>query len=240
LRDYGIKDQIGLEDTLTKFINRLVAVFSEVKRVLKSDGTMWIIMGDAYTSGNRGWRAPDKKNKARAMKTRPKTPKGLKPKDLIGIPWRLAFELQNNGWYLRRDIIWYKPNAMPESVLDRPNCSHEYIFLLSKSKKYFYNNAVKEENGDIRRNRQSVWKISTRPSAYGHTAAFPRQLIEPCILAGTEIEDFVLDPFFGSGTVGIVCQLLGRKFIGIEINPDYIKISKKRLRNSSRKNEMKN
>lgn len=138
LRDYGIDEQIGLEHSLPQFINRLVAVFSEVRRVLSDDGTLWLNIGDGYTSGNRGWRAPDKKNPARAMDVRPDTPEGLKPKDLLGVPWRLAFALQQDGWYLRSDIVWNKPNAMPESVKDRPVRAHEYIFMLTKSEKYFY------------------------------------------------------------------------------------------------------
>ncbi|MEQ4198756.1 site-specific DNA-methyltransferase [Pseudomonas syringae] len=142
LRDYGIDDQIGLELTMPQFIQKLVVVFSEVRRVLTDDGTLWINIGDGYTSGNRGYRAADKKNPARAMAVRPDTPEGLKPKDLMGIPWRLAFALQDDGWYLRQDIIWNKPNPMPESVRDRCTKSHEYIFLLSKSKKYYFDQAA--------------------------------------------------------------------------------------------------
>ncbi|MDR1677037.1 MAG: site-specific DNA-methyltransferase, partial [Deltaproteobacteria bacterium] len=159
LRTYGICDQIGLEDTVSQYINKLVSVFSEVKRVLADDGTFWLNIGDSYTSGNRGYRAPDKKNPARAMNIRPDTPDGLKPKDLIGLPWRLAFALQSDGWFLRNDIIWNKPNAMPESVKDRPSRSHEYIFMLTKSEKYYYDwQASKEltDNGGLR-NRRSVW-----------------------------------------------------------------------------------
>ena len=138
LRDYDIEDQIGLEPTLPQFINRLIAVFQEVKRVLKRDGTFWLNIGDGYTSGNRTWRAPDKKNPARAMSVRPETPEGLKPKDLIGVPWRLALALQQDGWYLRSDIVWRKPNAMPESVKDRPTRAHEYIFLFTRNERYYY------------------------------------------------------------------------------------------------------
>lgn len=134
LRDYGISGQIGLEDTLQQYINKLVSVFSEAKRVLKDSGVFWLNIGDGYTSGNRGYRAPDKKNPARAMTVRPDTPEGLKSKDLLGIPWRLALALQEDGWYLRSDIIWNKPNAMPESVKDRPTRSHEYVFMLTKKK----------------------------------------------------------------------------------------------------------
>ena len=131
LRDYGIEGQIGLEEKLQQYINKLTAVFSEAKRVLRNDGVFWLNIGDGYTSGNRGYRAPDKKNPARAMSVRPDTPDGLKPKDLLGIPWRIALALQADGWFLRSDIIWNKPNAMPESVKDRPTRSHEYIFMLT-------------------------------------------------------------------------------------------------------------
>lgn len=130
MRDYKVPGQIGLEETLPQFLNRLVAIFAEIKRILKDNGTLWLNVGDGYTSGNRGWRAPDKKNAARAMNVRPDTPEGLKPKDLLGTPWRLAFRLQEDGWFLRSDIVWHKPNAMPESVKDRPTRAHEYLFLL--------------------------------------------------------------------------------------------------------------
>jgi site-specific DNA-methyltransferase (adenine-specific) len=165
LRDYGIDDQIGLDATLPQFLHRLVAIFEETKRVLAADGTLWLNIGDGYTSGNRGWRAPDKKNPARAMNIRPDTPQGLKPKDLIGVPWRLAFALQDNGWYLRSDIVWHKPNAMPESVKDRPTRSHEYLFMLTKSEQYFYDwQAVREPAGGGKlRNRRSVWNVNTKP-----------------------------------------------------------------------------
>lgn len=227
LRDYGVEDQIGLEAELQQFINRLVAVFSEVRRVLKDEGTLWLNIGDGYTSGNRGWRAPDKKNPARAMNVRPDTPAGLKSKDLIGVPWRLAFALQADGWYLRSDVVWNKPNAMPESVKDRPTRSHEYVFLLSKSEHYQYDHtAVLEPNG---RNRRSVWNINTQPTPHAHFATFPPALVEPCILASTKEGDFVLDPFFGSGTVGIVCEALSRRYVGIELNPDYVQLATSRL-----------
>lgn len=228
LRDYNIPDQIGLEETMPQFINRLVGVFAEAKRVLADDGILWVNIGDGYTSGNRGWRAPDKKNPARAMEVRPETPEGLKPKDLHGIPWRLAFALQNDGWYLRADIIWHKPNAMPESVKDRPTRAHEYLFMLTKSEKYFYDReAVLEENG---RNRRSVWNINTQPFPGAHFATFPTTLVEPCILASTRSGDFVLDPFFGSGTVGVVAQQLNRRYVGIELHPGYVELAANRLK----------
>lgn len=230
LRDYNIEGQIGLEETLSQYLNRLIAIFSEAKRVLKIDGTFWLNIGDGYTSGNRGYRAPDKKNPARAMSIRPDTPEGLKPKDLIGIPWRLALALQDDGWYLRTDIVWNKPNAMPESVKDRPTRSHEYIFLFSKSERYYYDRkAILEENNGKLRNKRTVWNLNTTPYQGAHFATFPPKLIEPCILASTKPYDYVLDPFFGSGTVGEVCKNYNRKYIGIELNPEYVDIAIDRL-----------
>jgi site-specific DNA-methyltransferase (adenine-specific) len=231
LRDYGIEGQIGLEETLPQFINRLVGVFADVRRVLAPGGCLWINIGDGYTSGNRGYRAPDKKNPARAMSVRPDTPEGLKPKDLMGIPWRLAFALQDDGWYLRTDIIWNKPNAMPESVKDRPTRSHEYLFMFSKSERYHYDYEQMREptaSGAMRA-RRSVWSINTQPNDIAHYAVFPPALIEPCIQATSRPGDFVLDPFFGSGTVGLVCQKLERRFVGIELNPGYVRMALRRL-----------
>jgi site-specific DNA-methyltransferase (cytosine-N4-specific) len=224
LRDYGIAGQIGLESTLAGFINTLTGVFAEVRRVLKPDGILWLNIGDGYTSGNRGWRAPDKKNRNRAMSVRPDNPPDLKDKDLLGVPWRLAFALQADGWFLRSDIIWHKPNAMPESVKDRPTRSHEYLFMLTREEKYAYHpDAVKEPTQDGgNRNRRTVWNINTSPSGGAHIASFPEELVEPCILSSSKSGDFVLDPFCGSGTVGLVCRRLERQFIGIELNPDYV------------------
>lgn len=230
LRDYKIDAQIGLEPTLPQFINSLVGVFREARRVLRDDGVLWLNIGDGFTSGNRGWRAPDKKNPARAMSVRPNTPEGLKPKDLLGIPWRLAFALQDDGWYLRADIIWNKPNAMPESVRDRPTRSHEYLFMFSKQEQYFYDReAVKELNG---RNLRSVWNINTTPFPGAHFATFPQKLVEPCLKASTQPGDFVLDPFFGSGTVGLAAHQLDRRYVGIELNPDYVALAADRLNTS--------
>ncbi len=231
LRDYNIDDQIGLELTLPQFIHSLVGVFREVRRVMKDDGVLWLNIGDGFTSGNRGWRAPDKKNRARAMNVRPVTPDGLKPKDLLGIPWRLAFALQDDGWCLRTDVVWNKPNAMPESVRDRPTRSHEYLFMFTKNERYFYErDSVREANG---RNLRSVWSVNTSPgSGGGHIAAFPPRLIEPCIISSTRQDDFVLDPFFGSGTAGIVANQMGRRYAGIELNPEYVELAMRRLAGS--------
>lgn len=231
LRDYGIGDQIGLEPTVGQFIDRLVGIFSEIKRILTDDGTIWLNIGDGYTSGGRTWRAPDKKNPGRAMNIRPDTPEGLKPKDLLGVPWRLAFALQENGWYLRSDIVWHKPNAQPESVKDRPVRAHEYLFMLSKSEKYFYDWRIMRERADNggTRSRRSVWSINTKPFNGSHFATFPPDLVRPCVRASSETGDFVLDPFFGSGTVGLVSKEEGREFIGIELNPEYVEMAKKRI-----------
>jgi site-specific DNA-methyltransferase (cytosine-N4-specific) len=232
LRDYGTRGQIGAEENPNDYTVRLVAVFDEVRRVLTEDGTLWLNIGDSYTSGNRAYRAPDKKNPVRAMSYRARTPDGLKPKDLVGIPWRLALALQEAGWYLRSDIIWEKPNCMPESVKDRPTRSHEYIFLFSKSPKYYYDyESIQEPNG---RNRRTVWSIPTDPFPGAHFATFPTRLIEPCIIGGSEPRDWVLDPFLGSGTVGVVCEQQGRKYVGIELNPDYVEIAVERIRKTER------
>lgn len=227
LRDYNVEEQLGLVESLPQYLNRLVEIFAEARRVLADDGVFWLNIGDSYTSGNRGWRAPDRKNRARAMSVRPTTPEGLKPKDLIGLPWRLAFALQDDGWYLRTDIVWNKPNAMPESVRDRPNRSHEFIFMFTKSERYKYHrDVVREQNG---RNLRSVWNVNTKPFPGAHFATFPPALIEPCILSSTDGNDVVLDPFFGSGTVGIVAQQLMRRYVGIELNPEYVAMATMRL-----------
>lgn len=263
LRDYGVEGQIGLEETPEEYVEKLVAVFREVRRVLRDDGTLWLNLGDSYTSGGRATRAPDRKSGAREMSVRPPTPFGLKPKDLVGIPWRVAFALQADGWYLRSDIIWAKPNALPESVRDRPTKAHEYIFLLSKSPRYYYDaDAIREPLAEttikrgskgkyvgaarkglkqqpsknahvmghpLGRNKRTVWTVSTKPFKGAHFAVFPPDLIEPCILAGSPPGGIVLDPFFGSGTTGVVAEKHGRQWIGIELNPDYIEIARGRL-----------
>lgn len=231
LRDYDCPGQIGSEERVADYIEKLVLVFRELRRVLRDDGTFWLNIGDCYTSGGRTRRAPDRKNPARAMSYRAPTPEGLKPKDLIGVPWRVAMALQADGWYLRSEIIWHKPNPHPESVKDRPTRAHETIFLLSKNEEYFYDHhAVKERgvNGTLR-SRRSVWAVQTEPINQAHFATFPTKLIEPCILAGSHMGDCVIDPFFGSGTTGLVAALNGRSFIGIELKSEYVQIARKRL-----------
>ena len=195
LRNYNDEEkQLGMEDTPEEFVDNLVKVFREVKRVLRDDGTVWLNLGDSYSSGGR---TTTTNQSLRGDKdygvTRPKPSKGIKPKDLIGIPWRVALALQQDGWYLRQDIIWHKPNPMPESVKDRCTKAHEYIFLLSKNVKYYYDNeAIKEDakfpggptGANAKKNKRSVWTITTKPFKGAHFATFPMDLIEPCVLAG--------------------------------------------------------
>lgn len=266
LRDYGVPGQMGLEKTPEEFVENLVRVFREVRRVLRDDGTVWLNLGDSYAhdiKGSGGGWANDPSNYAfQAQKTTPrKCNHGLKPKDLVGIPWRVAFALQADGWYLRQDIIWNKPNPMPESVTDRCTKSHEYIFLLTKSARYYYDaeairEPVKDTSGKNMRapklgehrkdgnydtvtaktyaeikgaNRRSVWTITTKPFKEAHFATFPPEIPEICIRAGSRPGDIILDPFSGAATTGLVAERLGREYIGIELNPDYVKMADKRV-----------
>lgn len=232
LRDYSIDGQIGLNMSLDEYLERLVDVFAEVWRVTREDGTLWLNIGDSYTSGGRTWRAPDKKNPVRAMDVRPATPEGLKPKDLIGVPWRLAFALQSAGWFLRADVVWNKPNCQPESVKDRPTRSHEYVFLFSKSEHYFYDpDAVRGPNG---RNLRTVWDLNTQPFPDAHFATYPTTLAERCVALTSKPEDLVLDPFFGSGTTGQVALQAHRRFVGIELNKEYARIALRRFNGAVR------
>lgn len=277
LRDYGNDGQIGLEQTPEQYIEQMVLVFREVWRVLKNDGTLWLNLGDSYASFRDGKATPDT---TRGDSKGTLVPKGsaanrmansfagssIKHKDLVGIPWRVAFSLQQDGWYLRQDIIWHKPNPMPESVMDRCTKAHEYIFLLTKSSKYYFDNEViKEPSAQLgktnirfggnkygdsddpkhatksgntyidsgKRNKRSVWTVTTRPFKGAHFATFPPQLIEPCILAGCPEGGTVLDPFFGAGTTGLVAQRHNRKWIGCELNPEYAAIAQARIESES-------
>ena len=271
LRDYGGEDkQIGQENTPEEYIQNLVEVFRLVRDNLTDDGTLWVNIGDSYynyrpgkgqsypkqTVANSKQDLPDKCAK-RGNKL-----EGYKEKDLIGIPWMLAFALRQDGWYLRQDIIWHKPNPMPESVKDRCTKSHEYIFLLSKNKKYYYDHeAIKEKavgerwggNTPInmkntkdtdntfsgltrprkmlydKRNKRSVWKVTTKPYKNAHFAVYPPELITPCILAGSEPNDIILDPFMGSGTTAMVAKSLGRNYIGCELHEDYGNLIQERV-----------
>jgi len=308
LRDYGVDGQLGLEATLPEFIAGMVDVFDLCRQLLADDGTLWLNMGDSY-AGTRGaaWGPSPASTKARAMtasRRRDDTSiprsdvrvEGLKPKDLVGQPWRLAFALQDAGWWLRQDIIWHKPNPMPESVRDRCTKAHEYLFLLTKSEKYFYDFDAMQEpvsgtahargsgvnpkampsgwdtapgghreltgrytgtgvgfgrgydkaakprvkqnvsfSGSVNglvdtRNRRSVWSIPTQSFDGAHFATFPEALVEPCVLAGSRPGDIVFDPFMGSGTVASVAQRLGRRWLGAELNPEYIALQAERTR----------
>ena len=233
LRDYAVAAQIGRDDTLTDYIGSIVAAFEEIRRVLRDDGTVWLNVGDAFTSGNRRHRAPDRKNRARAMSVRPPTPRGLKPKDLIGVPWRLAFALQAAGWWLRAEVIWHKPNAHPESVRDLPTKAHETIFLLSKSQDYYYDiGAVRGPRG---RRLRTVWEIATAPlkrvngDADDHPAMMPLTLAHRCVAITSRADSVVLDPYAGAGTTLLAAQGLGRRWVGIEINRAFVDLIERRL-----------
>ena len=310
LRDYGVAGQIGLEQSPDEYVAKLVEVFREVKRVLKDDGTLWLNLGDSYAGSGNG--SSDYREDGASISKNDNKYGNHKPlsnvpaKNLLGIPWRVAFALQADGWYLRSDIIWHKPNPMPESVKDRPTKAHEYIFLLAKSEKYFYDyeaileaanydgrkdtifkgslkyddetlarvsgerwpNKIRDyktkdggngqspqhRGADITghkseqqygvaragdaaytlndipaRNKRSVWTVNTKPFKEAHFAVFPPNLIKPCILAGCPRDGIVLDPFTGSGTTGVVCAKYGRDFIGIELNPEYVKMAERRI-----------
>lgn len=237
LRDYGHEGQIGLEETPDAFVKKLVEVFREVKRVLKDDGTLWLNLGDSYASnqsaGDRVSKySPKQTTNAGKLGGKQRVPEGWKEKDLIGIPWMVAIALRMDGWYLRQDIIWHKPNPMPESVEDRCTKAHEYVFLLSKSKKYYYDyKSIKEKSvdSDELKNKRSVWSVNTKPYKGAHFATFPPDLIRPCILAGCPEGGTVLDPFGGSGTTGAVANEENRNAILCEVNPEYIPLINKRL-----------
>ena len=265
LRDYGTAEQIGLEPTPDAYVAALVDVFRDVRRVLADDGVLWLNLGDSYArtggepgGGNRELLHMD--GTQRRMCAIPDR-SGLKPKDLVGIPWRVAFALQADGWYLRSDVIWAKPNPMPESVTDRPTKSHEYVFLLSKAERYFYDaDAIAEPyaaatvirgksirqvgndgtvttrgNGEPldknTRNARTVWNIATQPYRDAHFAVMPEALAARCIMAGSRVGDTVLDPFAGAGTTGVAALSNGRSFIGCEANPAYVAMADTRLRN---------
>ena len=269
LRDYGGEEsQIGQEQTPEEYIDELVKVFREVRNKLNDDGTLWVNIGDSYYNYR-----PSNKGKSYVKQTLAKTNQDLpshsskrnnklsnyKEKDLIGIPFMLAFALRNDGWYLRQDVIWHKPNPMPESVKDRCTKSHEYIFLLSKNKKYYYDNeAIKEPvkqdwgtrnrtNGKYhnsgsglsphsgltksydRKNKRDVWSVTNKPYKQAHFAVFPPDLIEPCILAGSREGDIVLDPFMGSGTTAMVAKKHNRHYIGCELHDNYKDLIEQRV-----------
>ena len=289
LLDYGHDDQIGLESTPDEYVKGIVRVMADVRRVLKDDGTLWLNLGDSYNgsggSGGSGERSAKQVTSPGAFHGGGvKRIAGLGPKQLLGIPWRVAFALQSDGWYLRQDIIWAKPNPMPESVRDRCTKSHEYLFLLSKSARYFCDMAAIAEpaatgwngsefdigkTGDHQlgrasrqprfggskygdsddpahatksgndyqptglRNKRDVWTIPTKPFKGDHFAVMPEALVEPCVLAASREGDTVLDPFAGSGTVGVVALRHQRNFVGVELNPDYAQMAMNRIRDDA-------
>lgn len=242
LRDYNIEGQMGLENSPEEFTAKMVEVFREVRRVLKKDGTLWLNLGDSYYNYRPG--KGQKICKQTVSKTNQDLPQScprraqkfdsVKEKDLFGIPWRVALALQADGWYLRQDIIWNKPNPMPESVKDRCTKSHEYIFLLSKSQNYFFDSesilepAVTGDDKEMR-NKRSVWTVPTKPFKGAHFATFPENLIKPCVLAGCPEKGLILDPFGGAGTTGLVANQNNRNAILCELNPTYVEMAKKRL-----------
>jgi DNA modification methylase len=285
LRDYDVVGQLGLEATPEAYVASLTAVFREVHRILRPHGTLWLNLGDSYSAaakGNdKGWDKSGlsaRRNGQRKIQDAQRAAiaphrnfGGLKSKDMVGIPWRVAFALQADGWYLRSDIVWSKPNPMPESVTDRPTKSHEYVFLFAKSERYFFDQAaVREEaspaslariaqpnfanqkggpkdyattgvnaNRSMRktienfalnpgRNIRTVWEIATHPYAEAHFATFPEELPRRCILAGCPADGVVLDPFAGSGTTLAVARDLGRRAIGIELQPSYVPLIERR------------
>ena len=272
--------QIGLEESPEEYVERLVTLFREIRRVLKKDGTCWVNIGDTYNGykGNKkaehndsdyvgGHECHPTREGGHGLEA-----KNLKNKDLIGIPWMLAFAMRADGWYLRQDIIWAKGNPMPEAVKDRCTKSHEYIFLFSKSDRYYFDSEAIREKGKMTdgdsagsaqrntkithmkgggntglnrakkklaeelkqkgyntRNKRDVWHVNVLPNKEAHFATFPQKLIKPCILAGCRSGGIVLDPFIGSGTTGIVARKFGRKYVGVELNPDYLKMAERRI-----------
>ena len=244
LRDYDNKEQLGQENTPEEFVSNLADIFEESKRVLRDDGTACINIGDTYFGAKGGAWIGDNSittektgNEYRIKKKAPPKHNYLKIKDLVGVPWKFAIEMQKRGWYLRQDIIWHKPVPMPESVNDRLQKSHEHIFLFSKKKNYYFDAmaiakpSINEKDKLVR--LQDVWTLPTSNYQGAHFAVFPQKLPELCIKAGTKEGDIVLDPFMGSGTTAYVAQRLSRKWIGIELNPEYVKIIKERTAQQS-------
>ena len=315
LQKFFVPAEIGLEKTPAEYVARMVAVFEEVRRVLSADGTLWLNLGDSYATSSKGGVGGGKRSTlgigangevrrsegsaqrwvARSEFQPVSVECGLPEKNLLGIPWRVAFALQDAGWYLRQDIIWAKPNPMPESITDRCTKAHEYIFLLTKSARYHYdaesiaepvtlstvarlsqpglleqvgsdqvpgktNGTIKAvgprfggtkygdsdepahqtKSGNVydvpgpegRRNKRSVWTVASQPFTGAHFAVYPEALIRPCIRAGCKPGGLVLDPFTGSGTTGMVAVGEGRRFVGLELNPDYACMARRRLANT--------
>jgi len=226
LRDYDVQGQLGSEETVAEYVQNLVSVFRQVRRVLTPSGTAWLNLGDSYARGFGGG-SPGAKSATNIGSYANRRPgKKALPgsgKNIIGIPWRVALALQEDGWTLRSDIVWGKPNAMPESVRDRPSRNHEFVFLLVKSDRYYYDKtAVLNENSTPLR---SIWSINTAPFKEAHFATFPPSLARRCILAGSPRGATILDPFSGSGTTGMVALEEGRQYVGIDINREYLDLS---------------
>lgn len=223
MRDYGVDGQIGLEEAPCEYVDNLVDIFREVRRTLKPEGTLWLNLGDGYNgAGGAGGDYNEGGLREGQRKYPPRRVKGLAPKNLLGMPWRVALALQRDGWILRSDVVWEKPNAFPSPVKDRPITSHEYIFLFAKQGRYRYNfDAV----GRLR----TVWRVANKGYPGVHFAVFPPELIEPCIAAGASEDGWVLDPFAGSGTTGEVARALGRNALLIDLNPDYVDMARERI-----------
>jgi len=237
LQQYFEPAEIGSEQEVNEYVNALVDVFREVRRCLRPDGTLWLNLGDSYMAQKNVAPPPQTIGGQRDMPSfipgNRREQKGLKHKDLIGIPWRVAFALQADGWWLRQDIIWHKPNPMPESVEDRCTKAHEYIFLLSKKSHYYYDHeAIKETSvsGEEKKNKRSVWTVNTKGYKGAHFAVYPKNLILPCILAGCPEGGTVMDPFTGSGTTAVVALENNRNFVGTELNPEYIQLAENRIK----------
>lgn len=263
LRDYGVDGQIGAEASPAEFVAALVAVFAEVRRVLADDGTLWLNLGDTYSSqggGKAEGQYAEKRVSGATWQAKRSGVPGVPPKNLLGIPWRTAFALQDDGWTLRNDVIWAKPNGMPESVADRLSTKHEHVFLLAKSRRYWFDlDPVREPHAEVSlaratrnrfavdrsqdgvgspqtanpaqaiheggRNPGDVWMIPTSPFPGAHFATMPAALAERCILAGCKPGGVVLDPFSGSGTTGLAATKHGRRYVGIDLNREYLDLS---------------
>ena len=252
LRDYQTEGQIGMGQTVAQYVEALVCVFREVRRVLRSTGTLWLNLGDTYCSANHGaYNSVAYISHKTAQGVLSRRMDGFRQGELLGIPWRVAFALRDDGWLLRQDIIWHKPNAMPEPVRNRCVKAHEYIFLMAKQRNYYFNAAANREprahpsrplrnrctgrcgNGKIadgKRNRRDVWSINTRKSTAAHFAAYPEELAAACICAGCPEDGIVLDPFMGTGTTAVAAMRLNRRFVGVELNPAYVQIAEQRIR----------
>lgn len=269
LRDYGSDGQYGLEESPAAYVETMRALFLELHRVLADDGTLWLNIGDSYSSGKGGQQGKTGQRADRRFTAAGLGASGMPPKNLLGIPWRVAFALQDDGWILRNAIVWNKPNAMPESVTDRLSTRYEPIFLFTKSQRYHFDlDQIREAQADVSiaragrnrftadqsqqgvgspntfdptssihpggKNPGDVWNINTQPFPGAHFAVFPQELARRAIVAGCKPGGTVMDPFSGSGTTGLVAQNNGRKYVGIDLSADYLKLSlETRLQNAA-------